>query len=86
MKIEGPDKCDNIGSNTDNIERHIKKMCENGVCNGEFKDFLFPRKFIRIKYICEGNIIISRRGFMLQIQSNKCDIRKYLLIYLTYYL
>ena len=79
MQIEGSDKCEN-GSNTNNIEEHIKKLCRKGACNEEFKDYLFPRKFIRIKYICEGNNIISRRGFMQQIQCNKCDISYKLLM------
>lgn len=77
MKIDGPDKCDNIGLNAETIKGNIKELCKNGACSGEFEDGLFPRKFIRIKYICEGNYNISRRGFMLLMQCNKCDISKH---------
>ena len=73
MEIKDADKCDS--SNTDEIKEHIKELCKNGACSGEFKDVLFPQKFIRIKYICQGNNkTISRRGVMLQIQCNKCAI------------
>jgi len=81
VEIKDADKCDSIVPNTDEIGEHIEELCEKGTCNGEFKDFLFPRKFIRIEYICEGNNNnISRRGFMLQMQCNKCDISKKLLM------
>lgn len=61
MKIEGSDQCDNIGSKTGDIEEHIKQLCENGACSGDFKDVLFPQKFIKINYTCEGNYNISSR-------------------------
>lgn len=62
MEIKDADKCESIASNTDKIEQHIKKLCKNGACSGELKKVLFPQKFIRIKYICEGNTNnISRR-------------------------
>ena len=81
MEIKDADKCDSSVPNTNEIEEYIEDLCKKRSCNGKFKDFLFPRKFIRIEYICEGNNNnISRRGFMLQMQRNKCDISKILLM------
>lgn len=59
MEIEDTAKCESNDSNTNDIKKHIKELCQKWACSDEFNDFLFPQKFIRIEYICEGNYNIS---------------------------
>jgi len=53
ISMDGADRCSCSVPNAELKER-ITQQCENRACTDEFKDCLFPHKFIRIKYICEG--------------------------------